>query len=83
VLDRRLDVPSVEVMDKKIKIKQKDKYTMLHCLAAFTEFAEWQERNGNIDGSADPAIYVEWSKEMLDKYSEDWDENDQDFALLV
>lgn len=42
----------------------------IHLLTKLVEFVEIQEREGLIDGSADPDLYVYCATQLIDKYKE-------------
>ena len=48
--------------------EQDDLDYALWLLFKLVEFADIQEREGLIDGAADPSLYVDIAKELLDKY---------------
>ena len=61
--------------------EQDDLNAALGLLLKLVEFVEIQEREGLIDGSADPALYVDIAKELLAKY--DAGSEDIDYVVLA
>ena len=51
-----------------MEINDDEFYGMLADLGAFIQFAEWQAKEGNIDGVCDPEIYVHSAREIIKKY---------------
>lgn len=51
------------------RLSKKDKIKLFNTLQNFIEFAEWQEREGNVDGVCDPSFSLDCAKTLIQKYA--------------